>query len=487
MERLFSLESRYSIWRKLWLWLAQSQKELGIVYRVPNPNDNTFMKERIIEDDAIEQLMRCCHALTYQVSAKKIDHVLDLRVQYHFVTDLDAPRSKYWLNLGVTHGYILENTEQILMADAVDILNTKIAMLLYRLRNFAMDHRSTQCLMYRPDSETPYITTVGERVAGWAKALGTLLRAFQILRCNIGSAGSQPITSSEQNSIEFFDKLSMLQHFEGDRSKCERLDDLLRRKMGFEHCRAKDYFQYSCGTNALLGRLCDSLGDTVLQFVEDLDHFDSTRQLVEKRATNDGSPVIAGDPLYRQSPLLKVYAETLMQVAQTFMDPHVSKIYGHEEYIMARLFKHAARVVRVLQSITERLYYDAPNAYTIKWLKMPLMMSSPLDDNSFSIMWHLGGIGIEDDWMNLPFQLRVDGFLARLRNDEFFRRHADMVRDAILSVEEVSHSQTLVDEICGEGGIIAKRLQPYRWYIQQMTAGEARLQAPLMIQAAPGH
>ncbi|KAF5682031.1 fusarubin cluster-esterase [Fusarium denticulatum] len=469
MERLFSRENRYSTWRKLWFWLAKSQKELGIVYRVPDPNANTFMEERIIEDDALEQLRRCCHALTYQASAQQMrsvtpDHVLDLRVQYHFVTDLDAPRSKYWLNLGVTHEYILENTEQILMADAVDILNTKIALLLYRLRNFAMDHRSVQCVMYKPDSETPYVTTIGERVAGWAKTLGTLLRDFQILRCNIGSAGSQPITSSEQNSISFFDKLSMLQHFEGDRSKCDELDDLLRRKMGFENCRA---------TNPN--------SDTGLQFAEDLDHFDSTGQLVEKRATNDGSPVT-------------IAAETLMRVAQTFKDPHVSKIYGDEEYIMARLFKHAARVVRVLQSITERLYYDAQNAYTIKWLKMPTMMSSPLigrliphHEDRRTIMWHLSAIGIDDDWMNLPFQLRVQGFLARLRNHEFFRRHADMVRDAILSVEEVSHSQTLVDEICGEDGIIAKRLQPYRWYIQQMTAGEARLQAPLMIHAAPSH
>ncbi|PNP85968.1 hypothetical protein FNYG_01024 [Fusarium nygamai] len=383
MEGLFSRESRYAIWRKLWFWLAQSQKELGIVYRVPNPNDNTFMEERIIEDEAIEQLRRCCYVLPYQASAQQMrwltsDHVLDLRVQYHFVTDLDAPRSKHWLNLGVTHEYILENTEQILMARALDILNTKIAMLLYRLQNFAMDHRSVQCLMYKSDSQTPYMTTIGERIAAWAKMLGTLLRAFQILRCNIGSAGSQPITSSEQNSVAFFDKLSMLQHFEGDRSKCEKLDDLLRRKMGFENCRAKDYFQYRSDTNALLGRLCNSLGDTALQFVEDLDHFDSTGQLVEKRATNDGSPVTAEDPPYRQFPFLKIAAATLMQVAHDFKDPHVSKIYGCEEYIMARLFKHAARVVRVLQSIVEGLYYDAQNAYTIKWLKMPLMMSSPL-------------------------------------------------------------------------------------------------------------
>ncbi|KAG5743228.1 hypothetical protein H9Q69_011490 [Fusarium xylarioides] len=491
MERLFSPESRCTIWRKLWLWLAESQKELGIVYLVPNPGTNNFREERIIEDEALEQLRRCCHVFHYQAT-KPVEHLLDIRAQYHFVTDLDAPRSKHWLNIGVTHEYTLENTEQILMACALDILNTKFSMLLYRLRNFAMDHRSAQCLMYKPDSETPYLTTIGERVAGWAKTLGSILWAFQILRCNIGSAGSQPITPGEQNSIAFFDKLSMTQHFEGDRSKCEKLDDLLRQKMGFERCHAKDYFGYRSDTNGHLGHLCDKLGDTALQVVEDLDHFDSTGQLVEKRATNNGSPVTAGDPLYRQSPLLRIASETLRQVAHTFKDPRVSKTSGHEEYIMARLFKHAARVVRVLQSIVEGLYYDAQNAYNIKCFMMPLMISSPLisritprGEDRMTVMWHLGVIGMLV--MYQPFQLRTHGFLYMLRRHEFFRRHADEVRNAILSVGDVSHSQTLVYEICGENGIIDRRLQPYSGYIREMTAGEARLQAPLRIQAALGH
>ncbi|KAG9503759.1 hypothetical protein J7337_003714 [Fusarium musae] len=467
MERLFSRESRYTIWRELWLWLAQSQKELGIVYLVPNPNTNTPMEERIIEDEALEQLRCCCRALNYQASAQQRctltpDHVL----QYHFVTDLDAPKSKHWLNLGVTHEYTLENTEQILMARAVDILNTKIAMLLYRLKSFAMDHRDVQCLVYKSGSGTPapYITTVGERIAGWAKTLGTLLRAFQILRCKIGSAGSQPITSSEQNCISFFDKMSMLQH--------------------------------RCGINALLGRLCTSLGDTALQIAKDLDHFDLTGQLVQKGATNNGPPVTAEDPSYKQSPLLilKIAANTLREVADDFKNPNVSKIYGCEEYIMARLFKHAARVVRVLQSIVESLYYDAQSAYTIKWVKMPSMMASPLvgrlvnrHEDRATIMRHLRAVCINEDRMTLPFQLRVGRFLARLVNHEFFRRHADDVRNAVLSVDDVSCFEKRVDEICGQNGIIAMRLQPYQAYIREMTAGEARPQSPPTIQAAPGH
>lgn len=83
MERLFSRESRYTVWRKLWLWLAESQKQLGIVYLVPIPDTRPqeFTKERIIDDQGLEQLRRCCVVLSYQVNSMQMrnpiaDHLL---------------------------------------------------------------------------------------------------------------------------------------------------------------------------------------------------------------------------------------------------------------------------------------------------------------------------------------------------------------------------------------------------------------------------
>ncbi|KAI7771752.1 hypothetical protein LZL87_006028 [Fusarium oxysporum] len=462
MERLFSRESRYTIWRNLWFWLAESQKELGIIYLVPIPDSYPpAFTEKRIDDEDLEQLRRCCNVWRYHVDILQMrpltpDHVLDLRAQFHFVTDIDAPRSEHWLNIGVTHEYTLENTEQILMSHALDILNTKLSMLLYRLQNFAMDHKSVHCLMYESDFDSPtYVTTIGERVAGWAKTLGEILWCFQKLRCNIGSAGSQPITQREQGNIAFLDKLSMLEHFEGDESKCERLDDLLRQKMGFDKCHAKDYFRYRSNTNGRLGRICHTLGDTALRIVEDLDHFDSGGQLVEKRPKGDGSPVT-------------------------------------DEYIMARLFKHAARVIRVLQSIVEGLYYNSQNANTIKWLEMPFMMSGPLisrltlrGEDPMTIMRHLRNIGLSV--MNEPLERQTHRFLDRLMHHGFFNTHAVDIRNAVLSVQDVTHSERKVDEICGEHGIIDRRLQRYWGYIREMTAGEAQAQALLVIEPANGN
>ncbi|KAH7483392.1 hypothetical protein FOMA001_g7178 [Fusarium oxysporum f. sp. matthiolae] len=465
MERLFSRESRYTIWRNLWFWLAQSQKELDIIYLVPIPDSYPpAFRGKKIDDEDLEQLRRCCNVSRYHVNTMQMrsltpDHVLDLRAQFHFVTDIDAPRSEHWLNIGVTHEYTLENTEQILMTHALDILITKLSMILYRLRNFAMDHKSVHCLIYESDYDRPtYVTTIGEKVASWAKSLGEILWCFQKLRCNIGSAGSQPITQCEQGNIAFLDKLSMLEH---------RSD-----------------------TNGRLGRICHTLGDTALRVVEDLDHFDSGGQLVEKRPKSDGSPITEEDPKFKQSPLLRIAAHALIQVSITFKDPRVSKTHGEDEYIMVRLFKHAARVVRILQSIVEGLYYNSQNANTIKWLEMPFMMSGPLisrltlrREDPMTIMRHLRNIGLLV--MNEPSERQTYSFLDRLMHHGFFNTHAVDIRNAVLSVQDVTHSERLVDEICGEHGIIDRRLQPYLGYIREMTARES--QAPLVIESARGN
>ncbi|WKT46683.1 Fumarase/histidase, N-terminal [Fusarium oxysporum f. sp. vasinfectum] len=472
MERLFSRESRYTIWRNLWFWLAQSQKELDIIYLVPIPDSYppAFLEKRI-DDEDLEQLRRCCNVSRYHVNTMQMrsltpDHVLDLRAQFHFVTDIDAPRSEHWLNIGVTHEYTLENTEQILMTHALDILIAKLSMLLHRLRNFAINHKSVHCLIYESDYDRPtYVTTIGEKVASWAKTIGEILWCFQKLRCNIGSAGSQPITQCEQGNIAFLDKLSMLEHFEGDESN--RSD-----------------------TNGRLGRICHTLGDTALRVVEDLDHFNSGGQLVEKRPKSDGSPITEEDPKFKQSPLLRISAGALMQVSITFKDPRVSKTHGEDEYIMVRLFKHAARVVRILQSIVEGLYYNSQNANTIKWLEMPFMMSGPLisrltlrREDPMTIIRHLRNIGLSV--VNEPLERQPYSFLDRLMHHGFFNTHAVDIRNAVLSVQDVTHSERLVDEICGEHGIIDRRLQPYWGYIREMTAGES--QAPLMIESAKGN
>ncbi|KAI1021823.1 hypothetical protein LB505_008872 [Fusarium chuoi] len=87
MERLFSRESRFTVWRKLWLWLAESQKQLGIVYLVPIPDTRPqeFTKGRIIDDQGLEQLWRCCVVLNSRVNSMQMRNL----IEDHLLTPLD--------------------------------------------------------------------------------------------------------------------------------------------------------------------------------------------------------------------------------------------------------------------------------------------------------------------------------------------------------------------------------------------------------------
>ncbi|KAF9776953.1 hypothetical protein IL306_004797 [Fusarium sp. DS 682] len=392
--------------------------------------------------------------------------------------------------------YILENTEQILMRDALDIMNPRLAMVLYRLRGFAIKHQSLSCVMFESElDKRAWVTTIGERgwypikhvplqdltlsvVATWASMLIPILTAFESTRLEIGSAGSQPITAEEQLELEYEDKASMLELFGGDVSKCERIDELLRQKMGFEKCYAKTYPQHRLQINTLLGSACEILGKQVLQIVDDLNHFDANEQLVEKRPRRDGLPVTHRDPKCRQSGHLQRAAFALINASVLFKNPEVSKTEGEGEYIMARMFTQAARVVGVLESIIRGLYCDPRNGFNLLYCEMPFIITGELID------WFVAG---GNDRTGVQAWFQKYGMLACGRSGNHYARYFFSMLysypfarfqhkfiQTMQSVADITKSKERVEEICGENSELAKKLEPYLAYTEEKMADEMR-------------
>ncbi|KAF4336142.1 adenylosuccinate lyase [Fusarium beomiforme] len=490
IERLFGRESRITIWRKLWYWLAQSQRHLGLMYVHPWSSELQHIDGRSLEQ--LRQCMVVIKSQTNDLFLKELtsDHKLDLRAQYHLVAQRDAPLSSPWLNLGVLPEYILENTEQILMRDALDIMNPKLAMVLNRLRDFATKNKSVNCVMFESDlDKRAWVTTIGERVAAWSGMLLPILTAFESTRLEIGSAGSQPITASEQHSLDYCDKLSMVQLFGGDRSKCEMLNELLRQEMGFNQCHARNYLEYRRRINALLGSACEILGKQVLQIVDDLNHFDANDQMVEKRPRRDKQPATArypllsqmlplnvilkaADPKWRQSGHLKRTAIALIDASTSFQNPQVSKTEGIDDYIMARMFKHAARVVSVLDSIIQSLYCDSMSAHNLLYCELPFMISGPVID--MMVVKGVNRADVQQEFQRFamlacarPEVMLPGSFYGRLSSPPFDRFRAE-IQQIISSVRNTEKSSRRVDEICGERSELTKKLKPYVAYIEEI-------------------
>ncbi|RYP08398.1 hypothetical protein DL764_001967 [Monosporascus ibericus] len=213
MSNLFSQRSRHSTWRKLWLYLAQSEKELGI---------------DTITDEALEQMK--AHLMvtdedfeTARVEEKKRRH--DVMAHVHAFGQV-APAAAGIIHYGATSCYVTDNTELILMRDALNLLIPKIAKVLHNLQAFALQWKSEPTLSFT-HLQPAQISTVGKRAAGWAQDLMMDLVEFERVRTELRFRGAQGTTGTQASFLEIFG---------GDHAKCDQLNELLCQKAGFDEC-----------------------------------------------------------------------------------------------------------------------------------------------------------------------------------------------------------------------------------------------------------
>ena len=192
MKYLFSPRNRFSTWRKLWIWLAESEKELGL-----DISDEAIaqMKEhQIIQDEE------------FKIAAeeeKKRRHDVMAHV---FAYGEKAPAARGIIHWGATSCYCTDNADLIFLKDGLDLLLPKLATVIEKLSTFAKEHKSLPCLGYT-HLQPAQLTTVGKRACLWIqdllKDLQNLERARDDLRFRgvKGTTGTQVCISSIRLNI----------------------------------------------------------------------------------------------------------------------------------------------------------------------------------------------------------------------------------------------------------------------------------------------
>lgn len=212
MLTLFSPRTRASTWRKLWISLAESQQELGL----PIPTDAiTQMKaaETMTDDDfaiaAVEEKRRRHDVMAHV-------HAFGQR----------APAAEKIIHWGATSCYVTDNADLIFLRDGLDILLPKLAKVISKLSQFALEYKSLPCLGYT-HGQPAQLITVGRRAAQWIESLLMDLRNLTRAKADIlrSFRGVKGTTGTQA---------SFLQIFEGDHAKVEKLDELVTQKAGFE-------------------------------------------------------------------------------------------------------------------------------------------------------------------------------------------------------------------------------------------------------------
>jgi adenylosuccinate lyase len=207
MRRLFSERHRIECWRRLWIWLAESQQELGLE----------------IGEDQLAAMRAAVGDIDFEKAAEyesRFRH--DVMAHVHAYGDV-APAARGVIHLGATSCYVTDNADAMVLRDALELLERSTAEAIAALRAFADSTKSVACLAYT-HFQPAQPTTFGKRACLWLQDFLADLRAINRSVGEVPFLGSKGTTGTQASFLALFD---------GDAEKCVALDELVARKAGF--------------------------------------------------------------------------------------------------------------------------------------------------------------------------------------------------------------------------------------------------------------
>ena len=154
MQALFSNDKKFTTWRKLWIALAESEKELGLD----------------ITEEQIEELKAHALDINYDVAKAREKEVRHDVMSHVYAYGVQCPKAKGIIHLGATSCYVGDNTDLIIMHEALELVQKKIVNVLEKLEEFALKYKDMPCLAFT-HFQPAQPTTVGKRASLWAQDL----------------------------------------------------------------------------------------------------------------------------------------------------------------------------------------------------------------------------------------------------------------------------------------------------------------------------
>jgi adenylosuccinate lyase len=210
MQGIFSPDRKFSTWRKLWVALARTEQELGLP----------------ITDEQISEMEAHIYDINYEVAEKREQEVRHDVMAHVYAYGVQCPAAKPIIHWGATSCYVGDNTDIILMGDALALVRRKIVATLGELAGFARTYKDMPTLAFT-HFQPAQPTTVGKRATLWMQDLLLDLDEIDFTAGSLKLLGSKGTTGTQASFLELF---------EGDHEKCRRADALIAQKMGFAEC-----------------------------------------------------------------------------------------------------------------------------------------------------------------------------------------------------------------------------------------------------------
>ena len=207
MQYIFSPDKKFRTWRELWIALAESEKELGLN----------------ITDEQIEELKANKNDINYDVAKAREKEVRHDVMSHVYAYGTQCPKAKGIIHLGATSCYVGDNTDLIVMTEALRLVRKKLINVMNELAKFADTYKALPTLAFT-HFQPAQPTTVGKRAALWLMELKLDLDDLDYLIDSMRLLGSKGTTGTQASFLELF---------EGDHAKIRKLDNMIAEKMGF--------------------------------------------------------------------------------------------------------------------------------------------------------------------------------------------------------------------------------------------------------------
>ena len=274
MQYIFSPDKKFRTWRKLWIALAETEKELGLD----------------ITDEQIEELKAHADDINYDV-AKEREKVVRHDVMSHvYAYGKQCPKAKGIIHLGATSCYVGDNTDIILMSEALEIVRKKLINVIAELAKFADEHKNLPTLAFT-HFQPAQPTTVGKRATLWMQEFMMDLEDLEYVKGSLKLLGSKGTTGTQASFLELFD---------GDQETIDKIDGMIAKKMGFDKCQPVSGQTYSRKVDSRVINVLSQIAQSAHKFSNDIRLLQHLKEVEEPFEKNQiGSSAMA----YKRNPM----------------------------------------------------------------------------------------------------------------------------------------------------------------------------------------
>lgn len=274
MQYLFSQDKKFKTWRRLWIALAETEKELGLP----------------ITQEQIDELIAHKDDINYDVAKAREKEVRHDVMAHVYAYGVQCPKAKGIIHLGATSCYVGDNTDIIIMKEALQLVREKLLNVIWKMSKFAEEYKDLPTLGFT-HFQPAQPTTVGKRATLWIQEFMMDLEDLEYVIGSLKLLGSKGTTGTQASFLELFNS---------DHDTIDKIDPMIAKKMGFEACYPVSGQTYSRKVDARVLNVLAGIATSAHKFSNDIRLLQHLKEVEEPFEKNQiGSSAMA----YKRNPM----------------------------------------------------------------------------------------------------------------------------------------------------------------------------------------